>query len=134
MTQAAFIDTIELPPTHTEFISPHDILYHDNYENDNSLLISSNHDSYLYNEQEEALHLQPNSVRIDVRSGKVVSFDLSRPILPGDGVGNHLLWRVGTATFQEDERSVVMEREEWGRLGVEAVRVRRLLLLLLLFH
>ena len=109
VSQAAFLDTAALPPTQTQFISPDEILTL-NGENDTT-----------YNLQENALNMQPNSGRIDVRSGKVVSFDLSQPILPGDGVGNHLLWRVGM--MDESETSVVMEREEWGRIGVEAVKV-----------
>ena len=49
-------------------------------------------------------------------------------------MGNHLLWNVNTAAdiandgdaAAEGVRGMPLDREEWGRLGVEAVKVRNI--------
>lgn len=65
----------------------------------------------------ENLGVNAASVKVDERSGKPVSLDLKYPILPGDGVGNGLLWSVGGG-FGAPSSS-----EEWEDVGVEAVKV-----------
>ena len=86
-------------------------------------------------DKEQRLGVESGSIRIDGRSGKIVSLDLKKPILPGDGLGNHLLWSVNTAADTADAaaaaaegaRGIPLDREELGRLGVEAVKVRCIL-------
>ena len=65
----------------------------------------------------ENLGVNAASVKVDERSGKPVSLDLKYPILPGDGVGNGLLWSVGGG-FGAPSSS-----KEWEDVGVEAVKV-----------
>ena len=82
-------------------------------------------------DKEQRLGVESGSIRIDGRSGKIVSLDLKKPILPGDGLGNHLLWSVNTAADTANDgdaaveggRGMPLDRDEWGRLGVEAVKV-----------
>ena len=62
--------------------------------------------------------MEASSIKVDGRSGKPVSLDLKHPILPGDGVGNALLWSVGGGHGSPDTP------EEWGDIGVKAVKVR----------
>jgi hypothetical protein len=53
--------------------------------------------------------------------------DLSRAVLPGRGVGNHLLWSVGEVDESgrdEHHGEPLLTSEEWSELGVEAVKVR----------
>jgi hypothetical protein len=67
---------------------------------------------------EDRLGLQAGTVKIDGRSGKPVSLELREPILPGDGVGNHLLWSVGGGYDAPGSQ------EEWAEMSVTAVKVR----------
>jgi hypothetical protein len=70
---------------------------------------------------EDKLGLQPGGTKVDGRSGKPSSLDLSQPVLPGDGVGNGLLWSVGEGI---NGHGGPESDEEWSELGVEAVKVR----------
>ena len=62
--------------------------------------------------------MDASGIRVDGRSGKPVSLDLKHPILPGDGVGNALLWSVGGGHGSPGTA------KEWGDIGVQAVKVR----------
>ena len=106
---ASFVDTAALPSADTVFFSPDDVEVPSSFTADLASV-------------EQRLGLQPGATKVDARSGKMVSLDLSKPILPGDGVGNHLLWNVGPAARDKREGAPVA-REEWSRLGVEAVKV-----------
>jgi hypothetical protein len=64
----------------------------------------------------ENLGVEASSIKVDGRSGKPVSLDLKHPILPGDGVGNALLWSVGGGHGSPGTP------EEWGDIGVKAVK------------
>jgi hypothetical protein len=66
----------------------------------------------------------------------MVNLSLKKPILPGDGVGNHLLWSVGPPAANEDSgghNGAPLDREEWSRLGVEAVKVSYCFILISVF-
>jgi hypothetical protein len=69
---------------------------------------------------EDKLGLAPGT-KVDGRSGKPSSLDLRQPVLPGDGVGNGLLWSVGEGISGHGGPE---SDEEWSTLGVEAVKVR----------
>lgn len=129
VTLASFTDPSLSDPA-TAFFSPHDIVS----SSSSSLFFDAPPSSFAsdISDREERLGVEAGSIRIDGRSGKIVSLDLKKPILPGDGTGNHLLWSVdaasdtdGDATAEEGGRGTSVDREEWGRLGVEAVKVRR---------
>ena len=57
------------------------------------------------NNDDESISLQENSpsdtnaknIQFDARSGHIASLVMSTPLLPGKGMGNNLLWSVGTA-------------------------------------
>lgn len=71
------------------------------------------------NEFESRLGLDPNSTHVDLRSGRVDLLTPATPVLPGDGVENHLLWSVSS---QGDTHHVSPARpEEWEELAVRAV-------------
>lgn len=67
---------------------------------------------------EETFGLESGSTKLDGRSGKAASLDLKHPILPGDGVGNGLLWSVGGGHGAPESDG------ELSDLSVEAVKVR----------
>lgn len=66
---------------------------------------------------EDKLGLQAGTVKVDGRSGKPASLDLMHPVLPGDGVGNGLLWSVGGGHEGPNTD------KEWSDLSIDAVKV-----------
>lgn len=108
---ASFVDTSSLPLPNTAFIQTSD---------ENVPLSFASNLSVL----EDRFGLEAGSTMIDARSGKVASLHLKQPILPGDGVGNNLLWSVGSGY------DAPTSSEEWSKLSVEAVKVRSLVMLL----
>jgi hypothetical protein len=110
---ASFVDTAALPPPDTAFFAPSEAEVPDSFVSDLTI-------------KEHNLGLEAGSTKIDGRSGKMVSLNLKKPILPGDGVGNHLLWSVGPTGRSgdgQDGHGPPVSREEWSQLGVEAVKV-----------
>jgi hypothetical protein len=111
VSQASFVDAASLPSADTDFFSPQDNAVPNSFTEDLSVV-------------EERLGLEPGTTKVDGRSGKMVNLSLKKPILPGDGVGNHLLWTVGpSAAASGENNGAPVNREEWSRLGVEAVKV-----------
>lgn len=109
VAQASFVDTASLSSADTAFFST--------AENEVPASFSAD-----FAWVEERLGLIPGATKVDARSGKMVSLDLKKPILPGDGVGNHLLWSVGPST-RDGKEGAPVDKKEWSRLGVEAVKV-----------
>jgi len=101
---ASFVDTSALPPPESAFYQASD-------HNVPASFVSS------LSELENNLGLQAGTIKVDARSGKPVSLDMKHPILPGDGVGNNLLWGVG------EGHGPPSTREEWNKIGMEAVKV-----------
>jgi hypothetical protein len=116
VSQASFVDAASLPSADTDFFSPQDNAVPNSFAEDLSVV-------------EQRLGLEPGTTKVDGRSGKMVNLSLKKPILPGDGVGNHLLWSVGpaaaaaAAATTSGNNGAPVDREEWSRLGVEAVKV-----------
>ena len=71
---------------------------------------------------ENNLGLQAGSSRVDVRSGRVASLSPGQPILPGKGLGNNLLWSVGTGGGADAGKGTAHGRPNWSKLGLDAVK------------
>ena len=73
------------------------------------------------NALEDRLGIHPNSTQIDLSSGRVESFTLAYPILPGSGFGNRLLWSVSSSDEDTSHRSTLTSHE-WEELAIQAVK------------
>ena len=63
-----------------------------------------------------------NEITIDTRSGVVSSIHMSKPILPGDGKGNNLLWSIGAIPEADNAHGSPKQHEDWMKLGEEGVK------------
>lgn len=66
--------------------------------------------------------LGKGQVTIDSRSGVVASLNITKPILPGTGVGNALLWSVGAMPEADNIHGAPEEHRHWEKLAEEAVQ------------
>jgi hypothetical protein len=74
------------------------------------------------NELEARLGVDANSIstHVDLRSGRVDLLTVAVPILPGDGIGNRLLWSVKEK--DSTVHSSPVNVEEWQNLAVQGVK------------
>ncbi|KAL3784103.1 hypothetical protein HJC23_012735 [Cyclotella cryptica] len=100
---ASFVDSSSLPRPDTAFFQSSDQDVPSSFTPNLSVL-------------EDRFGLKPGSTIVDARSGKVASLHLKQPILPGGGVGNNLLWSVGSGY------DAPTSTEEWSKLGVDVVK------------
>ena len=117
ISNLSFVDTSAIPPLNTIFFEPSEF-------GDDSLGFADAPNSLVTDLliKEQNLGADAGSSRIDGRTGKISTVYLKKPILPGDGVGNHLLWSVGPSA-EEGGHDPPSSSEEWSKLCVEAVKV-----------
>ena len=75
----------------------------------------------IVQELESKLGVDPDTTQIDLRSGRVESLTLAKPVLPGNGEGNAFLWTVSSGEFSHHE-DVPTSLEEWEQLAIQAVQ------------
>ena len=74
----------------------------------------------VVNELEAKLGAGPHTTQIDFRSGRVESLTLAKPILPGNGLDNRLLWSISSE--EDTSHAAPVTPEEWENLAVQAVK------------
>jgi hypothetical protein len=109
VAQASFVVTSALPPPNTVF-----------YQLSDAKVPNSLTSDFLTLEQN--LGIDPGVSMIDGRSGKVANLFLQKPIFPGSGQENNLLWSVGVSGG--DDAGAPSSSEEWSEIGVKAFKVR----------
>ena len=61
-------------------------------------------------------------VTVDSRSGVVSSINLAKPILPGNGAANSLLWSVGALPEADNIHGAPEKHHDWEALAEQAVK------------
>ena len=69
---------------------------------------------------ESRLGAEPDTIQIDLKSGRVESLTLAKPILPGDGQQNTLLWTISSDEVTEHNGPI--SSGEWEELAIQAVQ------------
>ena len=69
---------------------------------------------------EAKLGADPGTTQIDLRSGRIASLTLTKPILPGNGHQNTLLWTI--SSDEDTEHTAPTSTAEWEELVIQAVK------------